>query len=463
MKRLSRGLIFLLLATLIAASPFLAGYFHLSKAVSARDSQTASAEYEAAAHLLFWRSDLDEKAGLAALESQDAPRAITLFERARSQNSLSSLGQARLGQAYLSTGAETKAIAEWQALANDKTAPVEIFPGLAALHHRRGEIVLEAAALRQWLKLEPGNADANERLGRLLAAFAAPEALPFLETAAAADPAAANRLEKLISALKTPAADPAYRLALCGQALAHLGEWHLAEQTFARAVDANPSYASAWAWLGLARQANQTAGAQAALEYALKLDGNSAPLRAMLGTFWLRANQPQKARAEFERATQLEPANPAWWLGLGGAAAQIDLPAALAAYVQAANLAPEDAENWSALALFCVENNAYLEDYGLEAALRAFALDPENPASLDLLGRAQMGLGQAAAAETLFKKALAAGAAGQTAPYHLHLGLLYLQTERTAQARAEFEQTLQLDPQGASGLQAKNLLKRYFP
>jgi predicted Zn-dependent protease len=141
----------------------------------------------------------------------------------------------------------------------------------------------------------------------------------------------------------------------------------------------------------------------------------------------------------------------------------MDLTVALTAYLQAVSLAPENAENWSALAAFCVENNAYLEEYGLEAALRTFALEPQNPAYMDMLGRAQMGTGQLEAAETMFKKALAAGTPNSAFIHHFHLGLLYLQTERFADAQAEFQQTAKLDPQGHYGKQAKKLLERYFP
>jgi predicted Zn-dependent protease len=267
----------------------------------------------------------------------------------------------------------------------------------------------------------------------------------------------------LISALKTPPDKPAYRLALCGQALARLHEWPLAEQAFSQAVGDNPQYAAAWAWLGLARQQNKAANALDALENAVRIDGKSAPIHAMLGTYWQKAGETQKAGAEFNTATQLEPSNPAWWLALAGTTAQTDLTSALKAYLQAVNLAPEDDKNWYALAAFCVENSAYLEEYGLDAALRAFALDPKNPAYMDMLGRAQMGTGQTEAAEEMFKKALAAGGSDTAFIQHFHLGLLYLQTRREAQAKDELQQTVKLDPQGPYGKQAKTLLERYFP
>lgn len=462
LKRLSQMLILLLLTSLVAAPPLATSYLNLAHARTTDNQPEASLYYESAARLLFWQPGLYEQAGLEAFPA-DPGRAIQMLVTARRKGALTSSGQVTLGDAYFASGETEQAISEWEGLFNEKQEMGKVAPRLAREAHAQGRYAVETRILRQWLEIDPINADASERLGLLLAASAAPEALSLLELAAASSPEAASRLEGLISALKTPGEDPAYRLALCGQALAQLNEWLLAEQAFSQAVDANPQYAAAWAWLGLARQQNQTANALDALEYANQLDGKSAPLRAMLGTYWVRAGQVQKARAEFETATQLEPSNPAWWLALAGAASRMDLPAALAAYLQAVNLAPQEAENWYALASFCVENNAYLEEDGLSAALRAFALDPKNPAYMDLLGRAQMGTGQAEAAEVMFKRALAAGTPETAFIQHFHLGLLYLQTGREAQAKDELQKTVKLDPQGPYGKQAKSLLDRYFP
>lgn len=462
MKWFPRLLILLLLGALIACPPLVTGYVNLARAETTSNPLEASQYYQSAARLLSWRADLYEQAGLKALDG-DPQRAIQMLGMAREKGALTSNGQLHLGDAYLASGETDKAISAWESLFNEKKETGSISPRLVREYHASGRYADETRVLRQWLEFDQKNVEASERLGLLLAVSAAPEALPLLETAADSAPEAASRLDGLISALETPTDDPAYRLALCGQALARLGEWRLAGQAFALAVDANPQYATAWAWLGLVRQQNNAPGALDALEYANQLDGNSAPLHGMLGTYWLRAAQYPKARAEFETATQLEPSNPAWWLGLANAASQMDLTVALNAYLQAVSLAPENAENWSALAAFCVENNAYLEEYGLEAALRAFALEPQNPAYMDMLGRAQMGTDQLEAAEMMFKKALAAGTPDSIFIHHFHLGLLYLQTGRTTKAKFEFQETVKLDPQGPYGKQAKALLGRYFP
>jgi len=461
MKWFPRAFILLLLACFVVIPPILAGYQNLERASRASQASQASAYYEAAAKLLFWLPELYEKAGL--LETSDPQRAIRLLSLARQNSVLSPAGQLALGDAYQSLGETDKALKEWEDLLARKLETPSVGQRLVGKYHASQQYTDEERVLSRWLEASPFDPQASESMGVLLAASADPRALPLLETASRDSSQTAARLERLISALKTSSPQRTYLLTLCGQALAQMGEWPLAEQALTLAVKVDEQYASAWAWLGLVRQHNHTAQALQALERAIQLEGSSAPLRAMFGTYWQQSGDSRKARDEFETATRLEPGNPTWWLALAGSEAQQDLPAALNAYTQAIHLDPQNATIWYALATFCVEQNAFVEEYGLNAALRAFALEPKNPLYMDMLGRAQMATGQAQAAEVMFKKALESAEPGQPALFHFHLGLLYLQTDRSAQARDELEQTRKSDAQGPYGAQAQKLLERYFP
>jgi Flp pilus assembly protein TadD len=113
------------------------------------------------------------------------------------------------------------------------------------------------------------------------------------------------------------------------------------------------------------------------------------------------------------------------------------------------------------MAVFCIENEAFVQDYGLDAALRAYALKPGNLQYMDTLGRALAASGESDSAEALFLKAITT--APQDAAPVFHLGLLYLQTNRGAEAKARFQEAVQLDPDGPYGTQAKKALERYFP
>ncbi|HEY3311427.1 MAG TPA: tetratricopeptide repeat protein [Anaerolineales bacterium] len=457
-----KAFLLFILAVLIGLPPLAAGYSNLAQARSASIPGVASQKYETAARFLFWRPDLYEQAGLRA--SSDPTNAIRLLLTARQKGALSSLGQVALGDAYLASGQKDLAFAEWESLYNLKQEMTQVCPRLARFYHSEGSFDKEEKVLWAWLDVDRTNPQASEGLGLILATTTEPIAYMLLQRAATASPQAAKRLDALLAALSSSTGNPAYQLVRSGQALAQMDEWPLAERAFSKAVETDNSYAVAWSWLGLARQHNNTPGGLAALENALKLDNQSAAIQAMLGTYWQQSGKSAQARDYFTAATRLEPANPAWWLALGGAYARDDLSQALNAYIQAVNLGPQDASNWYALAAFSVEQNAFVQDYGLNAALRAYALDPKNPAYMDMLGRAQMAAGQPGSAEVMFKKALADDSApGHSYIYHLHLGLLYLQTGQTAQAKTEFQNALDQDPQGPYGAQAKKLIARYFP
>ncbi len=463
MKWFYRFLFLLSITALIALPPILAGYQNLALANYTQNTADASRYYELAAKQLFWQPSLYEKAGLASLMSRNnSQHAIQLLTIARENGVLSPAGQIGLGDAYQAIDESDKAISEWENLLSENKEIPTASLRLAIAYHSAQNYEAEQRVLQKWLNADPTNPDASERMGILKAASASPDALALLENAASSSPLSAARLEKLITALKTSSKESSYPLMLCGQALAQMGEWILAEKAFSLAVENNPQYAIAWAWLGFAQQNNKSPAALQTLIKAINLDAKSAPIRLFMGAYWQQAGKPQKAQFEFKKATELEPGNPAWWLALGGAQATDNLPEALKSYTQAVNLEPQNPANWYALATFCVENNAFIEDYGLQAALRAYALAPKNPLYMDMLGRAQMAAGQWQAAEVMFNKALAAGDTLQTTSYHLHLGLLYLQTNRGAQAKYEFENIVKSDPSSVIGRQAIKLLERYF-
>ncbi|RPH58050.1 MAG: tetratricopeptide repeat protein, partial [Chloroflexi bacterium] len=330
-------------------------------------------------------------------------------------------------------------------------------------YFKRGQFEAAGQILRRWLEFDPQNVEASYQLALVLLADAAPEALPLLQTAGN-DPSLASRATELIPALEIALAEPAtvYRLTVCGRALAAVGEWPLAERAFLRAVDADPTYAPAWAWLGEARQQTGSGEALPHLQKAVSLAPQAVEMRVMLGLYWQRQGEWAKARDEFEAAALLEPDNPLWQMSLGEMYARLgNLVTALGYYQDATRLAPHESGAWRALALFCVENDSYLEDVGREAALQALALEPGSAQNMDVLGRVLLATGDPDSAEAMFQKAIAA-APGDPAPL-FHLGLLYLQTGQSDRARQSLLSAQALDGDGPIGAQAKKVLERYFP
>jgi tetratricopeptide (TPR) repeat protein len=457
------GLIIALLASLVALPPILYGYWRLSAAQSLAEPLAASAEYEAAARLLFWRAELYDQAGRLAADGQNTPRAIQLLEIARRLGALSPSGQLSLGNAYHATGQVEKAIRVWQDSLNNAETRSAASQALFQAYHTRGDFAAQRQVLDKWLAFEPHNATASYQLGLIRMAEAAPEALPLLETAAN-DPQLAALTNELLPALRTALAEaaPAYRLTVCGRALAAIDEWPLAEQAFVRAVNADATYAPAWAWLGEAFQHTGHGAAAEALQKAVALAPQSVDLRVMLGLYWQRQNDWQPALDEYSAAAKLEPQNPRWLMLQGEAYTHLgNLVTALGYYQKAVALSPSETQTWRALALFCVENDAFIADIGLQAALQAYALEPGSAQNMDILGRALMATGESDSAAAMFKKAMAA--APQEAAPAFHLGLVYLQTGQNELARTTLAAAQALDPDGPIGAQAQKILARYFP
>jgi Flp pilus assembly protein TadD len=298
----------------------------------------------------------------------------------------------------------------------------------------------------------------------LLFAQASPEAIPLLQSAASASPSLKPNVDGLVSALNTALQDPSAsgRLVACGRTLAAMSEWPLAQDTFLRATRTAPQDGLAWAWLGEAYQQTGSADPLPALEKAAALSPTSADVYGLVGLYWQRRQDWNKARVEFDSAAQLDPQAAVWQISLGEVYVQLgDLVKALAYYQAAVGLAPKDVQTWRALALFSIENNVDVDGTGRDAALQAYALDPKDPQNMDILGRSLMATAQWDAAETILKKAIAADP--QNAAPVFHLGLLYLQTNQSDLARQTLQSAQKLDANGPIGAQAARVLARYFP
>src|SRR5205085_986194 len=166
LRQLSIIIGFLLI--LVFAPVILAGYADLSSARRADSAHDRAIYYESAARRLPWRVDAYEQAGSAALEDQAYEHAIQLLQTARSKFALTPNGQFALGKAYFLLGEQQKAIVEWQSLPKGDPATVSASPYLVEIFHAQARFDDEERVLRQWLALDPENADVHYRLGLLL-------------------------------------------------------------------------------------------------------------------------------------------------------------------------------------------------------------------------------------------------------------------------------------------------------
>lgn len=459
------GIVLALLVCAVAVPVLVAGTWDLQKAHEAifeERYEDAMRLYESAARLLFWRRDLWEQAGLAAYRGQDMHNAVRLLEQARAGDSLSAQGWDILGAAHWKMEEREKALSVWLEGTSRQPAYPPLYEHLALVYHEAGEYDAEQKVLEQWLSIADAP-PAHFRSGLLLMLSDIGRARAQFDLTSALDPEYASAAQTLIKTLDLAALEPdsARRLTILGRGLGLVEEWGLARKAFESAVQADEKNAEAWAWLGEARQ-HQGQDGSAELERALNLDADDPVVRGLRGLYWKRQDRYAEALKEYQQASRLEPGNPAWQVSMAEAYTRMgDLISALAAHQKATELAPEAADYWRLLSLFCSDNGVQVSEIGLPAARKAVDLAPNDARALDALGWAFANAGYLYNAELNLLKAIQL--APDLAIAHVHLAQTYLRKGDQASALNELNLARQLDPGGPAGELATQLLKQYFP
>ena len=454
-------------ATLLILAPSLVlwimSHVEIRKAEEAmiqRDYKAASKSYARAARWRFWQEDLWEKAGLASFSGTVYQEGIVYFGRVRN---LTEEGWLALSLSHLALGDTESARTGFEkGLERFPDSPA-LHAGLAEVYRKDKDWEAELRELRALVLLTPGDGRVRYRLGILLM-LTDPEAAQMeLSLASSLDPTFEHAVRTLNAVLENPSmqANPSSRFALTGRALALVGEWEVSLSAFERAVAQNPGNAEAWAWLGEARQQTGLDG-RIELDRALRLNHTSAVIRGLRGLYWSRRDRPAQMLAEYLLAAEFEPQNPAWQASVGDAYLRLgDLDAALRAYERAADLAPEDPTYWRLLAVFFADNGVYVEAIGFPAAQKAVELSSRDPSSLDALGYVYYASGRFANAQQILLEAV--GLDPEYFPAQIHLAMNYLAQGNRPVARDILVNVLELDPEGAAGVAARQLLQNYFP
>lgn len=313
-------------------------------------------------------------------------------------------------------------------------------------------------ALARLTILEPANPEAYLRYGLALATQDPETAVDTLriadELSAGGSPIARQVIDAIQDALRED--DPAYALAAAGQALGEVGEWRLAAWAFLEALLLNPQYTAARAYFGLALDQSGGDGLLE-LERAVAASPGDPLPHFFLGLHWRAQGDPAAAVDSLMTAAELDPANPSIAAELGGAFEDLgEMTAALAALRHAAELAPREAGFWRLLAQFSLRHEIELRRVGLPAARNAYLLAPEDATACDDLGYGYYLVGDSALASRFLRRALELDPMRPLTQYHF--GLLLIQQNEIAEARAAFEIAARLDPQGAIGSLAERTL-----
>ena len=430
--------------------------------LSADDFASAAAYYRSAARKLPWKPELLEQAA-GPMSHVNEDEALSLFEKAGQRGVLSAEGWDAYGFQYWSTSRDQQALEIWKTGLERYPSHYQFYSSMHLAYRRLGDYSAEQLSLEKWLDTGEGTAFDHYELGELLMASDPNRARAQLRQAASMDTELADAVQTLDASLALAALEksPSGRLVILGRGLGLVNDWGLGQYNFQQAVNADPHNAEAWAWLGEALQHNGKDG-KAALDKALELDPNSTLVHALRGLYWKRQGKYEAELAEYQKTAQIEPENPEWQVALGEAyALSGDLVSGLAAYQKATSLAPANPVYWRMLASFCADNGVQLTEIGLPAARKAVQLAPDDPQAVDALGWAFAQAGLLYNAEETLNKATSL--APDSALPHLHLAETYLRKGDQSGALGELKLAQQLDPGGATGTLAAQLIRQYFP
>jgi Flp pilus assembly protein TadD len=293
------------------------------------------------------------------------------------------------------------------------------------------------------LQDSPGDAMARERLGALLVGDD-PVAIQHLFAAGT------DLADALLEALEQPgvAEGPAYAQALLGRVLFEAEEWALAAYHFERALDLEPAYPDAHAYLGYALdRMDRPKEAWPHLLMAVSWAPDSVVTRTFLGLYYEGQGDYAAARAEYETAYDLDPTNPALCVAIGHMwVAEGRYVAAEIWLSEAASLQPDNPIWWETLAHFYLDHHITFEGQAVATAERLLELSPDDARAYDLSGWAAFQAGDRATALERLSHALDLDPTLASA--HYHLGMLLDEQGDSQGAREAFVRAVDLDSTG---------------
>lgn len=455
----------LMIAALIGVAPRAVDLDReLANARSALESGDASAASLHLGRVLQhqpWRAGLWETAGLAALAAGDPQLAIERLRAAESAGAITASGYLALGDAFRLSADWEGALEYWNLSLDRGAPPFAVFERRLVAHQAQGDYRAAITDLEALVRIDPGDAVRQYRLGLLLAALEPEAALVVLTRAADLDAGLSGAVRSLEKGLAPDPGivDQAMRFFNAGRALAGLGEWTLAAEAFRQALVANPAYAEAWAFLGEAMQQLGMDGRRM-FETALEVNPESLTANLLYALQLRREGQSESALELLLRAAEIYPGEPAVFAEVGQTYADLgQVNEALANFSRAVELAPDDPIYLHLLAIYSIHNEIQIKEIGLPAARAAALQDEGDTVALDLIGYAYYLQGDWVSGLRFLHRALSVNP--DYAPARLHLGMLYLAREQFPDGIRQLELAIRLAPGTSAAKQAQLILDSY--
>ena len=376
-----------------------------------------------AAQLLPADAEVHYNFGIALLDAGNPAEAIGSLERALSLAPDSEPTQVVLGGALQSVGRVAEAVARYRRVLAANPGYAEVHSNLGHAFRQMGQLQESLESCRRALELKPDLAEAHSNLGNALAALGQrEEAAASYRRALTLKPtlleAHVNLANLLMSLGRFAEAADAFRQALqlearlpqvhssLGYVLREIGKPQEALESCRRALQLAPNLAAAHVNLGNALvDLGQREEAEASYRRALALEPDRAELHNNLSRVLLEMGRVDESIAASHRALQIDPDLPEAHENLAGALLNVNFEEAVAHYRQALRFRPDDAElnNSLGVALRLLGRTAEAETF----CRRALELSPAYAPAIATLAEVNADRGEFAAAESLFKQALA--------------------------------------------------------
>jgi len=391
---------------------------------------------------------LDTSAAWLALQAGDQARARTRLAEARTRGANpDTLSCLEFGLGLGSTRALQPAGLPPSCPADLIDLDAWLAAGLA-----RGDLAASKAALEASIESRPEDLPAWETLTALTALTAPDEVEAVALRALSVFPQGSPVLDGLLNLAREESSHSltsAESAARAGELLAAQGDWSLAAAAWGRAVELDPNFPQARAFLGLATSMTGGQGL-ADLQRAAAEAPRDPIVRSLLGQYWLAQDNAVNAERELAFARTLDPENPAIEAAYGSALAKAGkYPQAAEAYRAAAETNPQDPAFWKLLAEFSLQHEFQVSTLSLAAARNAASLSPDDAAAVAVLGYANHLSGESLLGERLLQRALSLDPDRALSWYRY--GLLLLDRARYNEARAALATAADLDPRGSVG------------
>lgn len=462
-----RGAALVVVVLLLNPTPFLQA---IPDAFRAAQTATEQQDYISAAHALKEAVDrlpysgyVAYRAGLADISAKQFDAAARLLETSALLDGWTPTKRIALGDAYFGLDRRVEAIRQWELALEDVPEDEALLARLANNYEAAGRYAEAVTVLKTLARVRTGDTAVYYRLALLTAATAPDEAATYLTLVASLAPDLAPTAEFLQQSIELgqSTGDAAYTFGRVGYAFVQLQEWALAEVAFTRSVENDPAYADAHLYLGFVQDMLGRDG-QSEYETALALAPESPLAHFFFGRHWRQAGDPNQAITHLKTAQTLDPQNPAIAAELGAAYAEAgDLLNAEIWYVNAVKVNERSPQFWLLLAQFYTDNNYHMAELGLPAARQAVSLAEDSAAAADVLGYALVLTNDLVNGQKMLERALTLDP--QLPSVHYHLGLLYVQQGKPADAELAFNTVLSLDPNGVYGNLALRALAQMAP